>query len=900
VFTGSSPDVYLQVKDIVSNQAAFSATAPGAPQSYQLKDVSNVAAGDFKEFIFWQVYSSGAGTTFASYKLQRSADAGASYSTISTITDQDLNYYLDSTVNGSTTYTYRVQTTDSDGDTSAFTPAVSDLPNGQGGTDVTAPVITSVTVSETQSTWVTLTWTTDELSNSIVQYSADPDTSFGTAVTVNTMVTSHSVTITGLTPNTLYHMRVRSADILNNAATDANGGGGYSVTTTNGPIISNVTTPAIGDQTASVSWDTNIDSSSIVVYADNAALSNPQQAGTSGLVGGASSTVVFQHRVDLTGLTAGRTYYYYVQSTDADSNATTDNNSGNYYTFHTSQDVNGPTISNVSTPIVGSVAAVIVWQTSELSTSQVAYGNSSTSLSSLTTLDSTLSIYHIATITGLTEQTEYFFAVHSKDQADNETVAEVSSFTTAQSTDVLIAAALSASTGGGGGGSYYLTDTTPPSITELAVKDIGPFDATVTWRTNKLVRSFVELTDGKGNVTTFGSANPSEKTSIHLTNLKLGQMYSYVAKSVDTSGNFSAATPSTFQTTFVVEQNDETQISDVTDLQDKLSDVIESSLPSLLPPTISDIAISDITESSAKITWNTNIKGSSLVAIADKGQYHPDTDKPYPLEQSGQEEALKSHTVTVQDLEPNTLYHYQVRTKTLVGTLGKGPDKTFSTKAGKIKPFISGLTSTSFIVSWTTDQPTTSVVEYKNKATGAVNRKSDNTMTTKHEVTIANISQGASYEVTASGANSDGNILSGESLPVTVTRDVSAPVLSNFKVESFMVPGRADRIQTVVSWQTNEPADSVVEYNEGVGNSKKGFENRYEDLKDLTVTHTVALLNLKPETVYELQVTSADQFGNKTVFGPRTVITPKQAQSIIDVIFSNFNETFKFIKNINP
>ncbi len=898
LFSGSSPSVYLQVKDSVNNQAARSAVAPQSPQSYQLKDVSNVGAGNFQEFIFWQVYSSGAGSTFASYKVERSSNAGASYSTLTSIADQNLNYYLDGSVASSTTYTYRVQIVDSDGDTSAFTPAVSDLPNGQGGTDVTAPVISDVEIAETQSTWVRITWTTDELANSIVQYSADPDLTFGTSATVNTMAVSHSATITNLTPNTQYHIRVRSADILNNLATDSNGGDGYTVTTTNGPIISNVTTPRIGDRTATVSWDTNVDASSIVVYADNSGFSNPLQTGTNSLVGGATSSPSFSHQVDLSDLIAGRTYYYYVRSTDAQNNETTDSNSGAYYSFHTTNDIAAPVISNISAPVVGATTAVIVWQTDELATSQIAYGTSSSTLSTFTALDATLSIYHIVTVTGLTAETTYYFAAHSKDQADNEGISDVETMTTPQPQDVLVATLVAAA--GSGGYSGGRSDTTPPVLSDVVVKDIGAFKATIAWHINEQARSFVEVTDDQKKTVTYGATDVATDPNIVLNNLTLGGTYTFVAKSIDLGGNIAAAPAQSFTTKFAAEANDElNQVAGISDLQNKLSDVIESSLPSLLPPTISDIAVTDITEEAATVTWKTNIKGSTLVALAQKGEYHEDTEKPYPVEQSGQDEAVKVHSLELRGLTPNTLYHYQVRTKTLVGTLGKGPDKTFTTKAGLIKPFISGVTNTSFIVSWTTNEPSTSIVEYKDVATGSLSNKNDATLATKHEVTIDNLPQGKTYEVRVSGLNADKNELSGEPVKVVMSRDVTAPVLSGFKVESFMVPGRVDRVQTVVTWQTDEPANSIVEYNEGAGKSSKGFANKYENIKDFAVGHTVALLNLKPETVYELQVTTVDKFGNKTVFGPRTVITPKQAQSIIDVIFSNFNDTFKFVDNIN-
>ncbi len=896
----SNPTVYLQAKDVFSNQTNRTGVVPQTPQNFEIQDVSSVTSSDFKEFVYWQAYSAASGAAFSSYKIYRSTDSGSTYSLYTTINDANYNYYLDSGLASSTTYYYKIQAIDSDGDSSAFTSAVSDLPNGQGGSDLAAPVISGVTASTTQSTWFTILWNTDELSDSVVQYSADPDVGFGSSKTVSTMVTSHVVTVTGLTPNTLYHYRVRSSDILDNASTDSNGGAGYTITTAGGPIISNVTTPSISDSIATISWDTNIDSSSIVKYADNALLSNLQTAGTGSLVGGPTSTTVYHHQVNLTGLTAGTTYYYYVESTDASSNTTTDNNGRSYYSFNTTEDVKAPVISNISTPVVAANTAVIVWQTDELSTSQVAYGTASTSLSTLTTLDSTPSIYHIVTLTGLTAQTDYFYAAHSVDQASNEGISSTQTVSTTQDYVVLVSSLTNAINNGGGGG-VTRGDTTPPVLTNVKVKDIKGFQATVTWHTDEMSRSFVELRDELGKVVTIGSTELSGDPVIVLPNLRLGGQYSFVAKSFDAAGNLGVAPSQIFATRFVAEANEDLeQISDIADLQSKLSDIIESSLPSLLPPTISDISVSEVAETEAKISWKTNIKGSSLVGLATKGEYREEADKPYPVEQSGQEEAVKEHSVVVTGLTPNTLYHYQVRSKTLVGTLGKSLDRTFTTKAGKIKPFISGTTNSSFIVSWTTDAPATSIVEYKDVVTGAVNKKDTAAMVTKHEMLIENLPQGATYEVRVSGVNADDNVLSAEPVKVVIKRDVSMPVISNFKAESFVVPGRTDRIQTVVSWLTDEPATSIVDYSEGSLQDVNDLTSRYEDTKNLSLNHTVALLNLKPKTVYTMLITSVDKFGNKAKLGPRTLITPQEAQSILDVILGNFNDTFKFIKNINP
>jgi hypothetical protein len=55
---------------------------------------------------------------------------------------------------------------------------------------------------------------------------------------------------------------------------------------------------------------------------------------------------------------------------------------------------------------------------------------------------------------------------------------------------------------------------------------------------------------------------------------------------------------------------------------------------------------------------------------------------------------------------------------------------------------------------------------------------------------------------------------------------------------------------------------------------------------------------LKPGTIYRLKVTSSDDSGNLGSFGPRTIITPQQTASITDIIFKNFEDSFKFLKKI--
>ncbi|HEY3303141.1 MAG TPA: Ig-like domain-containing protein [Candidatus Binatia bacterium] len=85
-------------------------------------------------------------------------------------------------------------------------------------TDTTPPVISAVLAPLITSSGATITWTTDEASDSQVEYGAT--TAYGSVTTLNgSMVTSHSQNLSGLAANTLYHYRVKSRDAAGNLAT---------------------------------------------------------------------------------------------------------------------------------------------------------------------------------------------------------------------------------------------------------------------------------------------------------------------------------------------------------------------------------------------------------------------------------------------------------------------------------------------------------------------------------------------------------------------------------------------------------------------------------------------------------------------------------------------------------
>jgi peptidoglycan/xylan/chitin deacetylase (PgdA/CDA1 family) len=86
--------------------------------------------------------------------------------------------------------------------------------------DTTPPVISNTGTTNVGTTSATVNWATDEKSTSQVNYGIGAGCGDSTALDSN-LATSHSVTITGLTPNTTYHFQAVSSDASGNSAASA-------------------------------------------------------------------------------------------------------------------------------------------------------------------------------------------------------------------------------------------------------------------------------------------------------------------------------------------------------------------------------------------------------------------------------------------------------------------------------------------------------------------------------------------------------------------------------------------------------------------------------------------------------------------------------------------------------
>jgi hypothetical protein len=435
--------------------------------------------------------------TLSGYKLYYGSASGSYQTTI------DVGNVTTFTVTGLNpgTYYFAVSAYDTTGNESGFSNEISTTI-----VDTTAPVISGVQASVITAVSASVLWTTDEPSDSQIEYGTT--TAYRSTTSVNpTLVTSHSQTIAGLSPGTLYHFHVKSRDASGNLAVSPD----FAFTTlASPPVISNMTASAITTSSAVISWttdklsDSQVEYGTTIAYGSSTPLNNP---------------VAFQkvtaHALPLTGLSGGTLYHFRVKSRDTSGNLGI---SGDF-TFTTLS--SAPVISSMTAFAITISSALISWTTDKPANSQVEYGITA-AYGSSTTLDTTLVTAHAQTIAGLSAGTLYHFHVKSRDASGNLAVSPDFTFTTLAS---------------------------PPVISNVTASAVTISSALISWTTDKPANSQVEY----GITAVYGSSTTLDTTLVTahaqtIAGLSAGTLYHFHVKSTDASGNLTVSPDFTFTT----------------------------------------------------------------------------------------------------------------------------------------------------------------------------------------------------------------------------------------------------------------------------------------------------------------------------------------------------------------
>jgi hypothetical protein len=186
------------------------------------------------------------------------------------------------------------------------------------------------------------------------------------------------------------------------------------------------------------------------------------------------------------------------------------------------------------------------------------------------------------------------------------------------------------------------------------------------------------------------------------------------------------------------------------------------------PPDISDVAAVDVTETSAAITWTTDEPATSQVEYG--------TTMDYDASSSPDTQLSTSHEVTLTGLESDTTYHYRVRSTDDSDNDAVSGDKTFTTP-DTTPPVISDVTVTdisaaSANITWNTDEPATSQVEYGLTQACELGTIEDEALATSHSLTIEGLDEGTIYYYRLHSTDSLGNTATSEVLTLTTADDV--------------------------------------------------------------------------------------------------------------------------------
>ncbi len=177
--------------------------------------------------------------------------------------------------------------------------------------DTTPPVTSQVLISGTSQNSVTISWKTNEPASTELSYGVS--TSYGSSVNRPEKTIDHQVVLSSLSAGTMYHYQIMARDASGNVSAS----GDATLSTLALPVlptISNLQVSSVSAGSATVSWHTNVPSSSRVYYSTI----NPLITLTASSV--FNNSLTMDHTVVVSNLSGSTTYYFRAESLDANGN----------------------------------------------------------------------------------------------------------------------------------------------------------------------------------------------------------------------------------------------------------------------------------------------------------------------------------------------------------------------------------------------------------------------------------------------------------------------------------------------------------------------------------------------------------------------------------------------------
>ena len=400
--------------------------------------------------------------------------------------------------------------------------------------------------------------------------------------------------------------------------------------------------------------------------------------------------------------------------------------------------------------------------------------------------------------------------------------------------------------------------TTPPDLDGTPTVEAKPSSVDFSWRTDREASSYVRITQSNTFVSEQGHSTFEKEHTVTVTGLKPGVDYNYQLIWVDQDGNEGKGGVEDFKT----------------------SDA----------PYISEVNISNITLSSALITWkSTSVAQTNL---------HYGKDASYgTIETESSGSGTTNHSIALIKLDTGTTYHFKIRGSDTDGNDLVSDDYSFSTLP---LPIISNVTTQPITdrpeqalkINWITNVPTSSTITYVSNS-GKLNEVSKSELTTSHELETGPLEDNATYSITTSGRDQFGNEATSTLSGINTKNDTRPPVISNFTAETEPSESGSDTNKVVASWRTDEPATSKIEF--GVGAGDANLTQSSQESLVLDTFHVVVISGIEPSQTYQFRAISKDAGGNLSKSISQILVTNQKAESIFDLITKSLAKAFGWL-----
>ncbi len=811
-------------------------TAPNPPQNVSITDASDRVAQTFRLTLGWKKPADNPGSQLYSYRVYRSVD-GTTYvqrETLLNVSGQDDYAYTDVALSNAITYYYQVKAVDAAGAESSAGTTVSKKPEGK---FTSPPNLVGNPSIQPRIRSAAIQWLTDNPdghpASSFVQYGLT--TSYGGEQGNSDLTGTHTVTLIDLTPKTTYNFRLKWIDQDGNIGYSPN----YSFTTNDAPSAPANLTVNPATNTAnhfSFAWSAPNDAGVTVAGYFYSVNSTPTKDNTSFIKTSAVGPVAAASRQGVN--------TFYVVAVDDFGNVNYDNYMSIEFEVHTAAPASprNVVITDSSDRDNKRYSITLTWDppseiTAASGGSDINYTiyrseNEGQNFSSIATIKSTGYLD-----TGLNSTKKYTYKITAQDTAG---ATSVSTTPLAKVPE----------------GRY----TAPPAITKAAVAAPDSFSAVITWSTERGASSFVDFGATADNLAEEqGTADLIPDHSVKVTGLKAQTTYYYKVKSID------------------VDQN--VAYSDV------------QSFTTLEAPRVMNVKITDVRLKDAIVSWEVNKEATAIINYGKTANYG------LTYNADGANYSTK-HTVKLENLSDSTTYHLRLGGVDRNDNSIVSDDYVFTTLTF---PKVDNITTKNKSqgqteIAWKSNVPTTSSVEYYGD-TIPPKTQGNTSLVTDHTILLFGLEDATQYKFKVRGSDQFGYEAVSPEQNFTTLEDTTPPEIFGVKSESNTIgSGETSKIQIVVSWKTNEPTTSKVEF--GVGLSGSEFTDSTDENAELVLDHLVVIADLAQAKTYHFRVVSRDKAGNQTKSGSYSVLTSRKRESFVQLIVTNLESTFSWLGNI--